>query len=180
MFEWKEVACWWTNPDARFWTLALSPDGNKCLGFFWDNTSPMLFEVDKQTVTWDAWRDKKFLERVGYSLDLDWFDWLEQYKSEKRFNCNIDPIQGSYLMFGLLHNEPKRMDSKLGISLELDESAHQIILKSMNSQEELQRLDYQGMYKGDWLSATFSDDGSTIVVAEPLAVTFFQRVEDIK
>ena len=67
---------------------------------------------------------------------------------------------GRYRIFGLDEGEPLLVNSRAGLSLELDTDQSQLILRDFTTKQETQRLDY--LPSADWTFASFSDDGSVI------------------
>jgi hypothetical protein len=195
-YIWREVSRWMGNLDWRFWTVGLSSDGKFCFGFWWDNSAPMLYSVAENRIIWNAAEDEKFLTDASIfekeDLDLndwlkehneeplppyvDWLEWLNIHKSENLLTLEHPNIRGVYHLLGLEARHPKMFEPSLNLKLSIDTVNTQIILNSLDRNDEIQRLTYPS-WSPDWAFASFSEDGSTIAVIEPIYVSFFREFE---
>ena len=163
---WKQIGvCPDFHCDERLWHAGLSEDGNKCFisGF-----------EDHAYIVWDVHHNQVLWKDDGYDGDSNVPPLEEWIDSDGFINISSGPAEGRYQLFGMEHNNPKTEVASTDLSLELDQSAECVVVRNRTTREVVARLKYEA-FSGDWASASFSEDGSTIAVIEPYNVTFFGR-----
>ena len=162
---WKRIGCcpdW--HCDERLWHAGLSPNGRQCLVAGFEDSVGIVWDVQKSLV---IWRQDGYEPKPGmYPPLAEWVD------SEGYVSIDEPTAAGKYRIFGLNTNHAKVTHGRLALNIELQTKTLQVVERSIG--EVVAQLKYEAD-SGDWAFASFSDDGSVIVVLEPHNVTFYDR-----
>lgn len=160
---WKLISyCSDNEVGERLWHAGLSADARYCI----------LFDCDEQCAIWDVnlcqtvWKDDGTTDSKYPMLD-DWID------SNGCITIDEAPVAATYRLIGLEHNAPILRSKTNGNKISVDVKNAKLKVLSAD-RLLLQELKFHA-FSGDWAYATFSEDGSTILVVEPYYISIFRE-----
>jgi WD40 repeat protein len=165
---WKQVgycgAGYYTD---RFHLAALSTDGRYCLVGGTDGETFFVWDINQNRA---IWADDDIEDETDEELD-NFMDRTAQF-----LEGSYSPIAGlKFRPIGLLQDNPLGIHPELG--LEIHAGGESLSLHDVRTKRSVQSLSFKNI-SGDWEYASFSDDGSTIVVLTPYDITFFRRMSE--
>ncbi|MDP9316575.1 MAG: hypothetical protein M3R24_37935 [Chloroflexota bacterium] len=144
----------------RLHHAGLSPDGRWCFLAGTYDEAYGVWDIRHHQLVWLEDGDQEVPEHPD----------LHAWVSAGYITLDALPVRSRFRVFGLAHNYPLVVNQSFGIRVEI--SGETVALVDGATQQVQQHLAYTS-FSGDWVFASFSDNGAVLAVLEPYSVTFF-------
>ncbi len=159
---WEEFGVWSSSiPIERFYNAGLSTDGRLCIATDIDSLFAV-WSIDQHQQIWSHEEDDEVIDAA-----------LADWGNSTHFAFTIEPVKSRYRLFGLEHNYPLEINAQHDSQIQIWSQTREVAVQNIQDKTQLQRLKYRD-FSGDWVFATFSDDGSTLAVLTPYDISFFR------
>ena len=146
----------------RLWHAGLSDDGSLCFLADCEDCAYAVISLPSRDV---IWKQDTAVAESSYPPPIQ-----DRIDDRGFIHFSHEGIAARFRIIGLHHNHPLLCDARTDGEISLSVDDRELAIRYPESPE--QRFQFEAD-SGDWAYASFSEDGSVILVLEPYYATFF-------